>query len=80
MKYTIEDVEYFVENNLKAHELLGVEFTEEDYEIILERANEYGNLEKAGDEYMSEVRELLDWGIEEDDIEENEEDYSCEVQ
>lgn len=72
---TIEFIEDFFETNinLNDYDLGGVEITEEDYEIILERANKNinKNLEDIISDYLYEIREILDAGLE--DIDENEE-------
>ena len=57
--------EYFETINLGNYDLEGVEFTEDDFYIIAERLKDKNkNIEKVFDEYLCEVREILDSGLE----------------
>ena len=88
MKVDIKNVEdYFFCLNLNSYDLGGVEFVEEDFETILNRIhleiekltkeNKSFNineiLEKKVDEYLYEIREILDEGLE--DVEEDLDDF-----
>ena len=68
----IKRIEEYVQNNLKAHELEGVEFVEEDYETIyiLYQKSKNEKLEDVIDKYMSDVREILDEGLDDNEDEE----------
>ena len=72
---TIEFIEDFFETNinLNDYDLGGVEIVEDDFKTILERANKNTNknLEDIISDYLYEIREILDAGLE--DIDENEE-------
>lgn len=71
MRITVQDVERYFDDcvNLNDYDLGGCEITEDDYEIIAQKANEDGvDLELAVDDYLYGVREILDEGLE--DLEE----------
>lgn len=67
---TFEKVkEYFDTINLNHYGLGGCEFQDDDFEIIAERVEAgKGTIESVTDDYLYEVREILDEGLE--DIEE----------
>ena len=67
---TFEKVkEYFETINLQRYDLGGCEFQDDDFETIAERVDAgKGAIEKVTDDYLYEVREILDEGLE--DIEE----------
>ena len=67
---TLEKVkEYFNTINLNDYDLGGCEISEEDLETIAERVDAgKGTVESATDDYLYEVREILDEGLE--DVEE----------
>ena len=88
MKVDIKNVEdYFWDLNLNRYDLGGVEFVEEDFETILNRIhleiekltkeNRSFNineiLEEKVAEYLYEIREILDEGLE--DVEEDLDDF-----
>lgn len=61
--------EYFDTINLNRYDLGGCEFGEEDFETIAERVDAgKGTIESVTDDYLYEVRDILDEGLE--DIEE----------
>lgn len=62
-------IKEYVENNTKEFELEGVEFCDEDYEFVEKLIAEGKSLEDACDEMMQGVRDCLDEGLEETDIE-----------
>lgn len=64
-----EKIKEYVENNTKGFELEGVEFCDEDYEFVEKLIAEGKSLEDACDEMMQGVRDCLDEGLEETDIE-----------
>lgn len=67
---TFEKVkEYFDTINLNHYDLGGCEFQDDDFKIIAERVEAgKGTIESVTDDYLYEVREILDEGLE--DIEE----------
>lgn len=67
---TVEKVkEYFDTINLNHYDLGGCEFQDDDFETIAKRVDAgKGNIESVTDDYLYEVREILDEGL--DDIEE----------
>ena len=56
--------DYFDGVNLGNYDLDGVEFTDDDFRTIAERTKSESNLEKVVHEYLLEVREVLDIGLE----------------
>lgn len=62
-------IKEYVENNIKGFELEGVEFCDEDYEFAEKLISEGKSLEDACDEMMQGVRDCLDEGLEDTDIE-----------
>ena len=62
---SIADIEEYIQGlNLNDYDLGGVEITEFDYVTIAERVNKSKQpLEKAVDEYLFEIREVLDDGL-----------------
>lgn len=66
-----EKIKEYVENNTKAFELEGVEFCDEDYEFVEKLIAEEKSLENACDEMMQGIRDCLDEGLEDTDIEAN---------
>jgi hypothetical protein len=65
---TVEKVEkYFEAINLNHYGLGGVEITEDDYQVIADKVNATGDsLKTVVDEYLYEIREILDEGLEDD--------------
>lgn len=65
-KITLDDIETCMNSvRLKHYGLEGVEITEEDYQTVLERVISSGkDLESIVDEYLGEIREVLDSGLE----------------
>ena len=59
-----------VEQNIKGYDLEGVEFCDEDYELVENLIAKGKSLEDACDEMMQGVRDCLDEGLK--DIEEDE--------
>ncbi len=64
-----EKIKEYVENNTKGFELEGVEFCDEDYEFVEKLIAEGKSLEDACDKMMQGVRDCLDEGLEDTDIE-----------
>lgn len=64
-----EKIKEYVENNAKKFELEGVEFCNEDYEFVENLIAEGKSLEDACNEMMQDVRDYLDEGLEDTDIE-----------
>ena len=64
---TFEKVkEYFETINLNRYDLGGCEIGEDDFETIAERVDAgKGTIESVTDDYLYEVREILDEGLEE---------------
>lgn len=64
---TLETVEeYFDSINPDDYELGGVEITDDDFNTVLERVkNSDASLENVVDQYLKEIREVLDEGLEE---------------
>lgn len=62
---TFEKVkEYFETINLNRYDLGGCEFTDEDFETIAERVDAgKGTIESVTDNYLYEIREILDEGL-----------------
>lgn len=56
--------DYFDCVNLGNYDLDGVEFTDDDFHTIAKRAKSDNDLEKVVHEYLLEVREVLDIGLE----------------
>lgn len=64
--------EYFKTINLNRYDLGGCEIAEEDFKTIAERVEAgKGTIESVTDDYLYEVRKILDEGLEDiEDIEE----------
>lgn len=62
---TFEKVKkYFETINLNRYDLGGCEFTDEDFETIAERVDTgKGTIESVTDNYLYEIREILDEGL-----------------
>lgn len=67
LSMNIEEIRDYVDGiNLEDYELGGVEITDDDFETIAKRmANSNKSLEETVDEYLFEIREVLDDGLEE---------------
>ena len=59
--------DYFDSIDLGDYDLDGVEFTDDDFETMAERFEREDDLEKVVHEYLLEVREVLDNGLEDDE-------------
>lgn len=59
-----EEIQNYMESNLKGFELCGVELTEEDYDFAEEKISKGMTLEKACDEVLQGIRDCLDEGLE----------------
>lgn len=64
-----KNIENYIEHNIKNYQLEGVEFCNEDYEFAEKLIAEGKSLKDACDEMMQGVRDCLDEGIEDTDVE-----------
>jgi len=60
-----DDIETYIENNLKYFELDGVEITGEDVDLAAQKVKQGQSLEEACEEVLSGIRECLDEGLDE---------------
>lgn len=63
---TIDDIMVYFNNNAKYFDLRGVEFTNEDYDSVMERMEVLGEtMEQAADNVMESIAACLEDGLEE---------------
>lgn len=63
---TIDDIMVYFNNNAKYFDLRGIEFTNEDYDSVMERMEVLGEtMEQAADNVMESIAACLEDGLEE---------------